>query len=69
MVGSDRIEVVMFKKAKEVLMAIHRGERGAMSVEKILLIALIALPIIIILLAFRKTIIGWFQDQSQQLQP
>jgi Na+-driven multidrug efflux pump len=40
-----------------------------MSVEKILILGLIALPIVVLLLAFRKTIVGWFQDQQNQLQP
>ena len=40
-----------------------------MSVEKILILALIAVPILIILLLFRQTIVSWFQDQSGQLKP
>jgi hypothetical protein len=39
-----------------------------MSVEKILILALIALPILIILIAFKGTIIGWFSGQQSQLQ-
>lgn len=48
---------------------LHRDTQGAMSVEKILILALIAVPILIVLLLFRKTIVGWFNDQSSQLAP
>lgn len=52
-----------------LLKRIHHNDHGAMSVEKILILGLIALPIIIILLIFRKLIINWFDDQKGQLQP
>lgn len=52
-----------------LLRRLHGDDRGAMSVEKILILGLIALPIVIVLLAFRKTIVDWFTDQRQQLQP
>ena len=47
---------------------LHRNESGAMSVEKILILALIALPILIILIVFKGTIVGWFTDQQNTLQ-
>jgi Flp pilus assembly pilin Flp len=49
------------------LRRLHEDSRGAMSVEKILILGLIALPILIILFLFRKTIINWFQGQAGQL--
>ena len=49
------------------LTRLHDDEAGAMSVEKILLVALIALPIIIVLVFFRDTIMGWFDTQAGQL--
>ncbi len=49
------------------LKRLHDDEAGAMSVEKILLVALIALPIIIVLVFFRDTIMGWFDTQAGQL--
>lgn len=52
-----------------LLRRLHGDDRGAMSVEKILILGLIALPIVIVLLAFRKTIVDWFTEQRQQLQP
>lgn len=46
---------------------LHADDRGAMSVEKILIIGLIALPIIIALFVFRTLIVGWFKGQKDQL--
>ena len=40
---------------------------GKLSVEMILLLALISLPIIILLVAFRQKIIIWFRTQFGQL--
>ncbi len=57
----------MLKKLKTQLLRLHRDERGAMSVEKILILAVIALPILIVLYAFRQTIEGWFTNQSSKL--
>ena len=57
----------MLKKFKQQLLHIHRDERGAMSVEKVLILALIALPILIVLFLFRKTIVDWFNTNSSQL--
>lgn len=59
----------MLTKAKTFLARLHRDEQGAMAVEKILLLALIALPIIVVLYMFRNDIIGWFNDEKAKLQP
>ena len=48
---------------------LHRDTTGAMSVEKILILALIALPILIVLLIFRKKIVDWFGTQDALLVP
>ena len=61
--------VFMIERIKHGLRALHEDEAGAMSVEKILILALIAVPILIVLLLFRKTIIDWFTEQSGQLKP
>jgi Flp pilus assembly pilin Flp len=58
----------MKTKMSRFFSRLHRNESGAMSVEKILILALIALPIIIILIAFKGTIVGWFSGQQSQLQ-
>lgn len=42
----------------------HRDDAGKISVEVILLIAVIALPLVIVLIAFRDTINGWFVDKG-----
>jgi len=41
---------------------LHNDESGAVSVEQILLLALIFLPLIILLLIFKNKIVGWFQQ-------
>ena len=61
--------MIMWQQIKKSLRALHDDTSGAMSVEKILILALIAVPILIILLLFRTTIVGWFNDQSGKLQP
>jgi Flp pilus assembly pilin Flp len=57
----------MLEKLKRHLQAMHRDDRGAMSVEKVLILAIIALPILIVLFAFRKTIVEWFNTNANQL--
>ena len=57
----------MKSRIREYLRRLHRNESGAMSVEKILILALIALPIIIILIAFKGVITGWFSTQQDTL--
>jgi Flp pilus assembly pilin Flp len=59
----------MLRQVKKSLRALHDDTSGAMSVEKILILALIAVPILIVLLLFRGTIVDWFKGQSGQLQP
>ena len=59
----------MLNRIGRKIKALHENESGAMSVEKVMIIALIALPIIIALWLFRKTLVGWFTDQTQDLQP
>ena len=57
----------MVKKLKEQLTALHRDDRGAMSVEKVLILAIIALPILIVLYTFRGKIVIWFQNREKEL--
>ena len=45
-----------------MLKRFHQDETGAVSVEQILLLALIFLPIIILLVIFKNKIVGWFQQ-------
>lgn len=59
----------MVERVKNGLRALNDDTAGAMSVEKILILALIAVPILIVLLIFRGKIVSWFNDQSDQLKP
>ena len=58
----------MLAKLKNYFRSIHRSDRGAMSVETILIIAIIAVPLIIVLFIFRQKIVGWFSNQSSDLE-
>ena len=57
----------MFAKFKHALKKFHRDERGAMSVEMILILAIVAIPVLILLYVFGKKAIAWFQTQDQAL--
>ncbi len=59
----------MVSRLRRLAAKLHHDTHGAMSVEKILILALIAVPILIVLLLFRQKIVGWFNDQSGQLAP
>ncbi len=59
----------MLAHLRRLASRLHNDTEGAMSVEKIMIIALIALPIVIVLLAFRDKLKSWFSDQSTQLSP
>lgn len=59
----------MIKRIGTRIRALHNDESGAMSVEKVMIIALIALPIVIALWLFRQKLVTWFSDQSDQLKP
>jgi Flp pilus assembly pilin Flp len=58
----------MLNKLQAALKKLHRDEAGAMSVEKVLILGVIALPILILvyLFVFKKAI-PWFQGQQSQL--
>lgn len=57
----------MFAKLKNHLVALHKDDRGAMSVEMILILAIIGIPILILLYIFAKKIILWFTEQDTNL--
>ncbi|HVS72974.1 MAG TPA: hypothetical protein VHQ47_17090 [Phycisphaerae bacterium] len=57
----------MLKRILQLLRTLDRDDAGAMSVEKILILAIIALPILIVLLLFRQKIEGWFNTQATSL--
>lgn len=57
----------MLTRAKQFAKALHQDTSGAMAVEKILLLALISVPIVIVVLLFRTQIVQWFNSQSATL--
>ncbi len=61
------LESLMYKRMKAFLGRLNRNESGAMSVEKILILALVSLPILILLYIFKGTITGWFTTQQDSL--
>jgi Flp pilus assembly pilin Flp len=57
----------MMQRLGRLLKGIHEDTSGKMSVEMILLIGLIALPLILILVLFKGTIIKYFNGQATQI--
>ena len=57
----------MFDKLKKALKRLHNDEAGAMKIEMILILILIAIPLLIVLVAFRKKIIGYFDNAQSEL--
>ncbi len=57
----------MLTHLKRVLLALHKDERGAMSVEKILILAVISIPLITVLYLFRGHLVEWFKGQSDNV--
>jgi Flp pilus assembly pilin Flp len=57
----------MPQRVKSLLSQFHKDERGAMSVEMILILAVIGIPVLILLYIFAKKIIGWFNQADQDL--
>ncbi len=57
----------MLERVTRALNQIHKDERGAMSVEMILILAVIGIPVLILLYIFAKKIIGWFNQADQDL--
>ncbi|MDH3591359.1 MAG: hypothetical protein OER88_05745 [Planctomycetota bacterium] len=49
-------------RLRDRLRGFHRDEQGDEGVNKILIIALIAVPLVIILIIFGKEIVQWFKD-------
>lgn len=49
----------LFQNPIDLLLRIHRSERGAEGLEKLLIIAAIILPLLALLITFRKYLVGW----------
>ena len=57
----------MISAMRRFLRRLHEDTEGAMSVEKILILAIIALPILLIMIIFRDKLMGWFNTESDKL--
>jgi len=51
------------QRLKQALARIHRDEQGDEGVNKILIIAMIVIPLVIVLIAFGDKIVEFFQAQ------
>jgi Flp pilus assembly pilin Flp len=60
--------ILMFDRLRYLLTRFHKDDTGAMSVEAILIVALISIPILILLYLFKGVIVGWFTKQQSDLQ-
>jgi Flp pilus assembly pilin Flp len=58
----------MVHNIRTFLRRLHNDTSGAMTVEKILILGLIALPLVVILIAFKEKIKGWFTTQNNLLK-
>jgi len=56
------------QELKRALARIHRDERGDEGVNKVLIIAMIVIPLVIVLIWFGDEIVGFFQTQWANLQ-
>jgi Flp pilus assembly pilin Flp len=65
--GLNTQEFSMRANIKNRLRQFHADDRGAMSVEMMLILAIVAIPVLVILYIFGKKIIGWFNDQNTAL--
>ena len=57
----------MVKNIRKFIDRLHNDTSGAMSVEKIMIISIIALPIVIALISFRDKLFSWFTEQTPKL--
>ncbi|MBI1337278.1 MAG: hypothetical protein GC164_09995 [Phycisphaera sp.] len=58
----------MLRRSRKAVNAFIENDHGKMSVEMILLLAVIALPIIIALIAFRDKIGKWFGARDKEIE-
>lgn len=55
------------KKAIQFMKKLYRDERGAEGLEKILIIAAVALPLLGLLIFFRNTISEWLGTEASEV--
>lgn len=56
------------KKTLAVLKRLHEDDRGAEGLEKLLIIAVIVLPLLAVLIGFRKVINAWVVSLWQDIK-
>ncbi len=52
------------KRVLRFFKKLHRDEQGAEGIEKILIIAAVALPLLGLLIYFRDVLFGWLDDKA-----
>ena len=57
-----------WQQLKSLALRIHRDERGAEGLEKLLIVAAIVLPLLGILLLFRNAIIDWVTERWDEVR-
>lgn len=58
----------MLKALKSKLSALHRDEQGADMIEYILIVAAIGLPLLAVIIFFRKDIAEWIREQYEKIK-
>lgn len=58
----------MLKDLKNKLAALHRDERGADMIEYILIVAVIGLPLLAVIVVFRKRIAEWIGREFNKIK-
>ncbi|QDU34033.1 hypothetical protein KS4_20950 [Poriferisphaera corsica] len=56
------------ESGKNALLRLHRSEQGAEGIEKLLIIGAIVLPLLIVLVIFRKEISTWVREKWDNVQ-
>ena len=60
--------IKLIRRAKAALLKLHRDEHGAEGIEKLLILAAIALPLLGLLLFFRNELWGWVEGIWQDVR-
>ena len=56
------------KALLNILKKAHQSEQGSEAIEKIMILAAIALPLLALLIYFRKDLQQWLADQTSQVK-
>lgn len=58
----------MIKRLWQTIGRLHRCEQGAEGLEKLLIIAVVVLPLLAVLIYFRDWIAEWLSDSAQDIR-